>query len=324
MVPPGAVELHWQAPPQCPDRAAVLQQVDGYAANSQTPTPIVANGRIVEVGQGYALELTVRDGSGESTRRIEHEACEPLGSAAALVIAVGMDAVAVAGSWPVADAPTPATEPEPLPEPAPEPDAEPALAEPPPVYAEPEPEPPAVSRKPPRQPVRPRLLLRPEVQVGTAILPGIAGAGFGGAVGLFGPHWRAEVEGAYWLPRRATVTGLDVGGRLSLAYGGARGCYVVTPGAVDLPFCGGVEVGSLGGSAFGEGIRNAPNRDVWVGAPLSVGVAWAPVRAFALYARGEAAISLRRPGFHLEGVGQVHRAGAVGARAVLGAEVRFF
>ena len=111
---------------------------------------------------------------------------------------------------------------------------------------------------------------------------------------------------------------------MSLGYGGARGCYVVPLSKVELPVCGGLQVGVLAGRAFGEGITKTPNSDVWMGLPLSAGVAWAPVRAFALAARVEAVVSLRRPGFHLNGVGDVHAADAVGARAVFGAEVRFF
>lgn len=316
MVPPGAVELTWDAPPECPDAAAILRQVDEYAAQSDTPTHVQAEGRIArEQDDAYALELTLRDAEGEHLRRIVHPSCEPLGRATALMVAVAMDPIAVVETV------APRTEPDPLPEPKLEPEPVP---EPEPVTVF-EPEPPPPRPKPRRRSATPRLALRAEAQLGVGIVPGPLAVGFGGAVGLFGRSWRAELEGAYWTRQRATVDGLDgVGANLSLAYGGARGCYVVGLSKVELPVCSGLEVGVMAGDAFGPGITNEPDSDVWLGLPLSAGVLWAPVRAFALHARVEAAVSLRRPGFHLNNVGEVHRAEAVGARAVFGAEVRFF
>ena len=319
MVPPGAVELTWDAPPECPDAPAVLEQVDEYAAQSDTPTQVQAEGRIAREEDAYALELTLCDDAGEDVRRIVHASCEPLGRATALMLAVAMDPIAVVET--VAARPGPEPEPEPEPERVPEPEPEPE-SEPEPLF---EPERPPPRAKPRRRSTRPRLALRPEAQLGVAIVPGPLAVGFGGAVGVFGRSWRAELEGAYWVPQRTTVDGLEeVGATISLAYGGARGCYVVPLSKVELPVCGGIEVGVLAGKAFGDGITKEPNSDVWIGLPISAGVAWAPVRAFALLARVEAAVSLRRPGFHLNDVGEVHVADAVGARAVFGAEVRFF
>lgn len=296
--------------------------VDEYAARSATPSAVSAQGRIEVVDGGYALEFNV--GTQPSPRRLEHATCEPLGRAAALILAVAVDPVAVAGH--VAPSGTPSATDEPPPKPAPvavpASDVAPPPAAPTPARADTiAPQPPT----PPRRPVRtsPRLGLRPEFVIGTALLPGTVEFGFGGAAALFGRHWRVELDGTYWLPQETTIDDTGIGGRVSLAHGGVRGCYVADAGPLQVPLCGGLSVGALIGRSVGLTPR-VRNTDVWAGLPLSAGLAWAPVRALALFARAEAVVSLRIPGFHVEGLSRLHRVGSVGARAAIGAEVRFF
>jgi len=328
MIPPGALELSWEAPPECADRAELLGKIEPLALAASGQTAIVAEGRIVtrDDGSGYMLNLAVDDGKRLDRLHLEHADCEALARAASLVVAVAMDPVAVASAL------------------------EPVVAEPretvippPPLEpwggAEPEPRPSPRTSAPPAGVVHAAaresigLALRPEVSVGTGILPGVAGAGLGLALVFTGPatqrrptggRWRAEVGAAYWFPRTAEVEDTASGGDVWLASGVVRGCFVAGRSRVRFPLCGAVEVGALGASGFGPGLDVSSGADTWVGAPISGSVVWAATEVLGLYAGVGAVVALRRPGFHLDTLGPVHVAGAVGARGTLGLEMRFF
>lgn len=347
MVAPAAPGLEWSAPAQCPDAAVMRGWVEAYTAAGTETAVVPARGRIEASAGGFVLELEVDDGSGAGARRLEHEDCEALARAAALIVAVAADPVAVAqrvrvqevGVVPdlVAPVPTPdeaiRTSPEPQ---APDPAPAPPQPEDPPAQTQREPPPPDRPERPDRPRLRPgtrtreggvRMGLRPEVGVGLGVLPGVAGVGVGGVVALLGrAAWRVEAGGHYW-PTRTAVTepGADqAGGRLRMGTGAVRGCWSPSLRRIELPVCGGLELGGVVGRGFGDGIASQRQVELWLGVPVGLGVAWAPLRWLAIGGRIEAVIGLRRPGFHLDGVGEVYRAGAVGARATFGVEVRFF
>lgn len=306
-------------------------------------TTVRAHARVQAEGDGFRLELRIEDGARVESRSVFSRDCDALARATGLVVAVAIDPVEVArriGEPAVAETTTP-------PEPAPLPD--PAVLPPAPA--------PQVDRvgssasaahaPPPRDrthdrthdrtddrtrdrtgrlPVR--LGARPELLVGGGLLPGPVSLGVAGTASAFGRKrpWRAEIAGAYWFARRATIVGApSAGGEIWLAYARGSGCWVPGVRRIEIPICGGVDLGAAGGRGFGEGVDTRSNTDLFVGSHAGVGVMWAPIPALALFARVEGVVALRRPGFRIDGVGDeaVHRIGAAGASGAVGLEVRF-
>lgn len=86
--------LNWQAPPGCPPGAEVAREVDeliASAAPSMGNFTIAANATIATDHGGFTLTLTVRDAEGSHDRRLDAPACEELGHAAALIVALAID-----------------------------------------------------------------------------------------------------------------------------------------------------------------------------------------------------------------------------------------
>lgn len=81
------MELDWQAPPECPQRAAVQEKLRSLAGEAwRTTERVSAKGRIERVERRYRLTLSVRDGATVKERTIESESCVDLGGAAAVTL----------------------------------------------------------------------------------------------------------------------------------------------------------------------------------------------------------------------------------------------
>jgi hypothetical protein len=81
------VELEWQAPPECPQRAAVQQKLRSLAGEAwRTTERVSAKGRIERVDKRYRLTLSVRDGATVKERTIDSDSCIDLGGAAAVTL----------------------------------------------------------------------------------------------------------------------------------------------------------------------------------------------------------------------------------------------
>jgi hypothetical protein len=100
----GALELDWQAPAQCADRAELESQV--YARLPERPRPrsvLHARGRIEATQTGYRLELQTEQGR----RTLLAQDCEELVNAAALMLALLVDSQAREEPQPTATVPKP-------------------------------------------------------------------------------------------------------------------------------------------------------------------------------------------------------------------------
>lgn len=318
--------LTWSAPTGCPDQAWVRSRMHRYLA-SEEPLALDVAGRIELSEAGYRLWLSI-DGS---PRTLQGHDCARLAEAAALIIAVAADPVAVANTVEnVAQHQPSGRSPEPAPTPAraegqvPPPPAVVERETPPSSPSSPDPTPPPSSN--PTRSSSPRLSggVRPRLGVGGNDLPA-AGIGVG-AVGLLrgALPWRVQLGGTVWIPRTVDLgEQADVGARLWLATGGLDGCWEPRVRALFGLVCGGLELGALGGSGRGTGIQTRSEAQLWVATTLSGGLGWVVARRLALVLEAQMVVALRRPGFHLEGFGSVHRAGPVAGRGFLGFEVRF-
>jgi hypothetical protein len=322
-----AVALTWQAPAGCPDAAAVRRALAGYLGegpSAEAGAAVRAVARVTQSGGAYRLVLRTETASGESRRETTADDCAVLVDATAVIVAIAVDPSTVLGRGDAAPRPVEPEPVEPPSEPAPSEPADPVdPVDPGPTEAAPILAPEVPSPVPP--PVSPRV--RYGVRVGggvdLGVLPGLAG-GVRVAAAAFGRPWRAELRGDFWFPRTATAAE-GIGARVSLWSLGARGCGVpaVARAGLELPLCAGLESGAMRGDPVGDRIASpTPSRRFWLAADASAGVAWAPWRFLALVLQAELVVPIVRAGFRV-GEMEVHRAGPVGGRGLLGLEARF-
>jgi len=168
-----------------------------------------------------------------------------------------------------------------------------------------------------------RGVLRLGMGIELGLLPRL-GASFSLAGGVQGERWRAELGFTGSAPRDiATKAQPEYGARASIFAVQGRGCFLAGLERVQIPLCAGAEVGGLWASATGPGVTPRPRTQTWAGALASVGLdAWFTARV-GLMAEAEVDVGMRRPAVHVENVGHVFRAGALGARFLVGPRLRF-
>jgi hypothetical protein len=151
-------------------------------------------------------------------------------------------------------------------------------------------------------------------------LPGLTGGvrpSFSIAYGAFA----AELRGDYWIPRRADRDEVEVA--IDAGMAGALACGVPEWGRVQLPICGGAEIGVLRARPRGLD-RDDTRLRTWAAVVASVRVRVRIAPRVALTAGPELAVPFLRPGFTVvddEGVSSaIHLANPVSVRAHVGFE----
>lgn len=296
--------IPWSAPPECPAEPALRAEIERLLGR-----PIDAPRRHRELSGEvtrepgasgvYRLRLSIRFGGGPArVRRIEGRSCALVTSAAAVVLALAMDA-------------------EPAPE-SPEP-GEPPLAAP---FEDTLLALPATTPRPALPALGGRVWEIAAVEaIDFASLPLPAvGLGLRGAVDLGAD--RIELQLATWLPRRAALRARpSVGADLALHAARVRYCRWITRRTFDLAPCGGLEAGVLVGSGFGAAPTTGLGR--WLAPQIGlVGVA-RPSPRFALSVEVDGLALLARDRFTVVGGGEVYRPPQATLRVALAAAVRF-
>lgn len=315
-----AIELEWTAPAECPSADEVRANVAQLLGGASASEPVRAQVTVSREPAGFAAELVLVIGEQRSERRLVAAQCSALADAAAVVIAVTVDPVHAVGAEMREEA-------APLPEPPSEPSLATADASPASAVAEPEPiAVPVVGvapMPPPRRVVRrPGVYLRVFGGVDYGDAPKATGA-LGGAIGLFGHGWRAELDASGAFPRTTELTrapGVRARlGRWSLA---ARGCGVPGRGRIEVPLCGAIEAGAISGEGRGETVD--PQRRVlrpWIAAVLGPALAVRVVPRLAVLIGADVVVPLWRARFVI-GDDTVHRPTRVGVRGLAGVELR--
>ena len=318
--PPGEPRLEWVAPPQCPDAASGAEQLDRFLGGRKLPAP--ARVELAVGTTGHVATVTV-DGA---TRSLHASDCETLALAAALVVAVSLDPVAMAAvvldddaeveAAPVPEVPELGSDVEsgPVAEPSVEPPARPARrgmstrADMP-------------SRVEPRAPVVSNHWLGASGGVALAIVPSLTGAVRLGYAYQRG-GLRLQAEATYATPRAIAYPAEPaVGGRFQSVAVGVRACFAPATGRFAVPLCGGLE----GGAIFGRGI-GIPNArspvGAWIGGLAGAAAVVRVHSRVALLAGADLLVALRRPAFHVGARETLFRSPSVGLRALAGLELR--
>jgi hypothetical protein len=305
---PVEATIQWSAPPECPDGAAVRQDVERLLARplERAGARIRVRGEVTrDAGAAgpYRLDLTIVLGAGQPReRRLDGETCAQVTGAAAVVVALAIDDEGPARRAELHPASAQVQPPEP------------AEVPPPDIIVTPSVAPPASSRR--------------EWDIGAiggvdakSLPAAAAGLGLSAAVDLGAD--RIELGATAWLRRRATLASLpSVGADVSLYAAVLRYCRWLVRRTVDLGTCGGIEVGAL--VVTGVGVlspSSGPER--WLAPQIGVLGAVRPASRLALSVAIDGLAPIFRDQFVIVGAGEVYRPPSVTVRAVLGAHARF-
>ncbi len=307
------LEFEWIAPQACPTREELIVRIQGLLGRplgEVTTDPVRVDATIVAEGSSLRLKLQTTTAAGQRVREFPGQTCDVLTDTAALVVATALDPSLAFGPEPEPPDPEPPPESEPQPEP---PDPEP----PPESESEPEPPVPVEPSEPP---------LAGAVRAGTVgnlgPLPSMA-PGMGAAAALLRKRLRIELGFSYWFPRRAAAsTQPGAGGDIQLWVLSTRACWAPRVPLGELPLCGGIQAGPMRGDGRGLGAP-ASTRLPWVATELGAAFVLRPLSYLGVWIGADLVVPLTRPGFGIDDLGPVHRAGAIGGQAMVALEARF-
>lgn len=307
------IELGWSAPPECPSEAQLHASVSGMLGGASAREPVHAAVVVAREVEGYAADVVLVIDGQRSTRRLVATSCSALAEATALVIAVTVDPVHA-----LEDGASETIAPQ-IPEPQ--------IVEPIAMSATDDPIAPEVGIDADTPPAPRGAVQRPGVYVrilggadyGAA--PAITGM-LGGAVGLRGRGWRAELDGSWAFARSTSLTiAPDVRAELGRWSIGARGCGVLARGRIEVPLCAAIEAGAIEGEGKGATIDQHHERRPWIAAVLGPALAIALVPRVALVLGVDLVAPLWRAQFVI-GSEEVHSPRPIGVRALGGVELR--
>jgi hypothetical protein len=282
-----ATGLRWHAPPGCPDTETVRAGIERRLGRTWPADDLAVDATLVASSPGsdtaptrFTLELELRRGATVDRRTVSGPSCDALATAAALVVALAIDAVAVAR---VVVMP-------------PSPDATPPWDRSRVPAAIPRP--PRIAPPTARRRFVPGMHLRTQGGIEYGALPGVGGHA-GLAVAIAWPRLRIEMLGQYHAPRRAIrslgrvdvqmgVVAIDVCARLRAAK------------RIETPVCAGIEAGAMRGDGA-DAPSARTSHGAWIAPRFGAGlIGWVRPR-IGLALRAEGAIPLQRPRFELRG-----------------------
>jgi hypothetical protein len=283
VVAPTNGELRWHAPAACPDVTEVRARVESHLGRELAGIDVVIDAVVEQPRPDrFQLTLVINHAGIRHERTLLAERCESLAGASALVIALGIDAVAVAEVAQPRIAPAAMIVPEPDQGPLPSRAPELGISR-------------ATNVVAPRPHRRPQLVLALAGGLERGAVPGVTG-GIDAAIGLRGRGYRFELAGT-WLGPRTEATP-DASVRVQLGAVAVRGCPELTLGpVVSFPLCIGLELGAMRG-AGDDAPGKATRHGLWLAPTISPGLrVGTGVAAFVV--RGEVAIAPVRPAFEL-------------------------
>jgi hypothetical protein len=295
------IELAWTAPAECPTREFVLAEVERIVGPGGVRRPVLAEASVLRRADGrWTLRLRTQQDEDVGERLLEGDTCRGVASAAAVVLALTVQTEAVVVTpVPSASAPAP-----------------PASSSAPPADSTPTPKPP-----PPPSPWT--FLARGTGVVDFVTLPSVAG-GAGIALGARYRRLEATLGFTVLFDQSATTSKPGAGADFSLIRGALRTCYVAplrAGASFEVLGCGGVEVDRVAARSYGV---TTPGSGEFVHVAPFVGSGFIVVAtpAAALGLDVGVLFPLARPGFAVEGLGELHRVPPVTLRIGLTVDLR--
>jgi len=296
--------LEWRAPSSCPEPRVLVERVGRYlgrALRASDAEQVVGEADVVASNGRYIARFSLRSPSGTTSKTVGTDDCEVLGDLFAIELALAIDPTAAVEHLTAVEH---STDPKTMTRTA----RVSSLG--------------GVTKAVVLgRPAGPSLGLRLDGGVLFGPVPNLAG-GVALALALVYPRWRLETVGRYWFPGPARFDGpSNVGADISLGTVELRGCPAPSLGPVEFPLCVGVELGAMRGDPVGLEQPRVRHR-LWLAITAGGGLAWRFHAHMALWIAGDAVVAILRPGFRVEGLGTVHTAAILGARAALGLEWR--
>jgi hypothetical protein len=289
------VPLQWNAPPGCPNAAAVLADIErNLSASGEEPTAFVAGVDVSELPGGlWQAHLEVEARGGRTERRFEAESCQAIASATAIIIALAAD---VGEGGQTGDMERPPLSPE-------QAECRPASDE--------------------QHWQRSSLSLMASGLIDGGIAPKLPAVGLELAAGpsWTASLWRLRVLGSagFLFPRSADVSpAYGDFWRLTVA---GRGC-LSTGAQFEIGLCVGGELSvmhSKGPTSSGL----ADETHIWFAPAASAIVSWNVHPRLTLMARGDVSVPVPHPDFHADNGDVVYTVPAVGGGGALGMELHF-
>lgn len=263
--PSEALELRWSAPAECPDRAEVLARIRELAVEWPPAGPPLRAAATIERSRAgrFVLALVVRSGDAVGEREIRGKTCNDVARAAAIHLALLLDAKGADQNRPsdaasagdgqgASDAPSPAEPPGNARELEIARTPSPSIAEHPSDATE--------TRR-----IRRWLIQAPAGLLQLGVLPepcfGIA-AGLGVALG----HWRLLAQARLWLPQDITAKDdFSVHAKVKRASFDARACFTFAWSTVELDPCLDVTVEHAWVRGSGSFVASRTARVTWIG-----------------------------------------------------------
>lgn len=319
--PPVGLETRWDTSPACVEAHALPARVASLSGREAMPAARLSLGAErsgVQWKVSLELETPGSSSAAPLRRTLEGRDCATLTEAVALVVAVQLDAVAVAQVIASREA-APSLEQVELPEvlevaepSSPAPTRSPAPA----LRASDSDSAPSPSRRP-----RPRAIVGLAAAGELGILPRGAAA-FELTGGLGWPRASLELGALTSLgPDGVSEQSPAVGGRFRLFTGLVRSCGVPSQGRLALPLCGGLELGDL--RAVGTGLQRPSTVNAWwVAVVASARPQWWVSPRFGVGALLDLVVPLRRHRFAIAEAGPVHEVAPVAVRLGVHVSVR--
>lgn len=297
------LELSWRAPAECPQRAALLEQIRKLLGTSSIKAGTVhANGEIQKDDDGFELRLRIEDDSAGGERRLHAPQCAELGGAAAVALALLLNDEADDDATDVEVTPLDGAK-----------DGRAGTSE---EKSAPDagkletPVRPLDEDPPPSEEAAPRawqlLLTAPLAVGGLGPLPQPTwGAGLG--LGIESAGWSLRALGQWSAEQNVTAEVTGYGAQARRLSAGLWACRELAGGRWSLAPCLEVTVAHLHATGYGPYLRRQSQSEAWVG--LGAG-AIGRIRVFSWLAAmvgASAQVELSRPRIVLDGVGPVRQ-----------------
>ena len=315
-------ELEWEAPPECPDASEVRRQADALAKAAGVEMPdggLRARGTIRASATGFTLELHLEGERDQGDRRLEAKSCSELAQATALILTLAIDPDAELDA--TAEDTSAATNPPVIPDVAAREPVEAPLPTDAPAHATPKSSSGAGDRS-----EAPPLAVGIRAGIGIdALIWRPVGASLSLGVALLGEHYRVELTGRYATPSTvASPTNDALRARAQQWSLGVSACGVPTflRGALELPLCGGIEVGAMHAKGVGDALIGRKTFAPWVALTTGPTILWRVGRRLALWGSADALVLVGRPIFSTDGGTEVVHPRRAGLRALVGLEFR--
>jgi hypothetical protein len=302
------LQLQWDAPPGCPQRAEVLERIRAIAGSALDETEgLSAEARITRDQGRVRLELVVRDGREVRRRVIASDSCPALAGAAAITLALLLGADTGSAEPPKDDDLPTAPEPG-APKRPDERDIGPSVS-------------PAVSAEPTDMRRWAVVVRAPGVAADLGLLPRPA-LGVGVGLGLRYDAWKVVLAGYLFRDQtfNAPQPGEAFGAELQRVTGQLLTCRGWRWSHFEISPCAGLALEHVTARGFGVGVSPQARRAVWLAPGAGAVAHWYALKSWAFFTEITGYLELSRPRLVIQDLGGIRQLGPASIGAAVGFE----